>query len=57
MTRHGLSSLTYEPHYRSKVFGKVLDHIYVRGMETQCAETIKVDSSDHNHLWVRLRLL
>jgi len=57
MTRHGLSALTYEPHYRSKVFGKVLDHIYVRGMETQCAETIKVDSSDHNHLWVRLRLL
>lgn len=57
MTRHGLTPVTFEPDYRSKVFGKALDHIYIRGMETQFAETIKVDSSDHNPLRVRLRLL
>ncbi len=57
MAKHGLTAVTFEPDYRSKVFGKALDHIYVRGMEAQFAETIRVDSSDHNPLRVRLRLL
>tara|TARA_R110002073_G_scaffold188011_1_gene346738 strand:- start:989 stop:1903 length:915 start_codon:yes stop_codon:yes gene_type:complete len=57
MSRHGLTAVTFEPDHRSKVFGKALDHIYVRGLEAHFAETIKVDSSDHNPLRVRLRLL
>jgi endonuclease/exonuclease/phosphatase (EEP) superfamily protein YafD len=57
MTSHGLTAVTFEPDNRSKVFGKALDHIYVRGLEAQFAETIKVNSSDHNPLRVRLRFL
>lgn len=57
MVRHGMSPVLFEPDHRSKVFGKALDHIYVRGLETQSAEAIKVDSSDHNPLKVRLRLI
>jgi len=57
MVRHGMSSISFEPDYRSKVFGKALDHIYVRGLKAQSAETIRVDSSDHNPLKVRLRLI
>ncbi|MEJ2255605.1 MAG: endonuclease/exonuclease/phosphatase family protein [Woeseiaceae bacterium] len=33
---------------RKTVFGKALDHIYVRGLEVLDADTAVVDSSDHN---------
>lgn len=55
--RHGLNPVVFEPDHRSKVFGKALDHVYVRGMEAHFAEAIQVDSSDHNPLRVKLRLL
>lgn len=57
MVRHGMNPVSFEPDYRSKVFGKALDHIYVRGLEAHSAEAIRVDSSDHNPLKVRLRLI
>lgn len=57
MVRHGMNPVSFEPDYRSKVFGKALDHIYVRGLEAHSAKAIRVDSSDHNPLKVRLRLI
>lgn len=57
MVRHGMNPISFEPDHRSKVFGKALDHIYVRGLEAHSAEAIQVDSSDHNPLKVRLRLI
>jgi endonuclease/exonuclease/phosphatase (EEP) superfamily protein YafD len=41
---------------RKKMFGRYLDHIYVRGLEVVEATTQVVDASDHNPMFVRLRL-
>lgn len=57
MSTHGLESVTFEQDKRSRVFGRVLDHIYVRGLTSMHAETFSVSSSDHNPIKVRLRVL
>lgn len=41
---------------RKKMFGRYLDHVYVRGLEVVEATTQVVDASDHNPMFVRLRL-
>jgi endonuclease/exonuclease/phosphatase family metal-dependent hydrolase len=41
---------------RKKIFGRYLDHIYIRGLEVLEATTQVVDASDHNPMFVRLRL-
>jgi len=41
---------------RKKIFGRYLDHIYVRGLEVVDATTQVIDASDHNPMFVRLRL-
>ena len=56
MQQHGLGSISFEPDLRTTAFGRVLDHIYVRGMSAQYAKVIPVSSSDHNPLRVRLAL-
>jgi endonuclease/exonuclease/phosphatase (EEP) superfamily protein YafD len=53
----GLEAVSFEPDLRSRVFGRALDHIYVRGLRALSAEVIPVDTSDHNPLRVKLGLL
>jgi endonuclease/exonuclease/phosphatase (EEP) superfamily protein YafD len=50
----GLDAVAFTPDLRTTVFGRALDHIYIRGMEAQDARVIPVSSSDHNPLMVRL---
>ncbi len=52
----GLSKLDFDVDHRKRVFGQVLDHIYVRGFEVVQATTSEVRTSDHNPMSVRLRL-
>lgn len=53
----GLEAVSFEPDLRTRVFGRALDHIYVRGLRALSAEVIPVGTSDHNPLRVRLGLL
>ena len=52
----GLDALEYDVDHRKRFFGSPLDHIYVRGLTSEHATTMKSDSSDHNPMSVRLRL-
>jgi len=52
----GLSLLDYEVDHRKRIFGKVLDRIYVRGLKVLESTTQRVNSSDHNPMSVRMRL-
>ena len=54
MREHGLGPVAFEPDLRTTIFGRALDHIYVRGMRAEFARVIPVTSSDHNPLRVRL---
>jgi hypothetical protein len=52
----GLSPLHFDPDWRTRFFGRPLDHIYVRGLVAEHTEVIPVRSSDHNALRARLQL-
>jgi len=52
----GLEKLEFAEDYRKRVFGQVLDHIYVRGFQVLQATTRQVQTSDHNPMSVRLSL-
>jgi len=54
--KYGLDAVAFKPDLRSTVFGRALDHIYVRGMEPLSARVIPVSTSDHNPLRVSLAL-
>lgn len=54
--KYGLDPVSFSPDLRSTVFGRALDHIYTRGMETLSAHVIPVSTSDHNPLRVSLVL-
>jgi endonuclease/exonuclease/phosphatase (EEP) superfamily protein YafD len=54
--RLGLKAVTFNKHYRTKVFGHDIDHIYYRELTVSDATVIKVDSSDHNPMLVSFRL-
>jgi endonuclease/exonuclease/phosphatase (EEP) superfamily protein YafD len=56
MAEHDLQAVSFEPDLRTTMFGRALDHIYVRGMHALSAEVIPVSTSDHNPLRVRLGL-
>jgi len=56
MAVHGLTAVEFKHDLRTTVFGKPLDHILIRGLETASAFAIPVESSDHNPLLVSLRL-
>jgi endonuclease/exonuclease/phosphatase (EEP) superfamily protein YafD len=51
-----LVALEYDVDHRTRFFGQILDHIYVRGLETVHASTLEVGSSDHNPMIAELRL-
>jgi endonuclease/exonuclease/phosphatase (EEP) superfamily protein YafD len=57
LSRYGLQPLRFEPDLRTRVLGRPLDHIYVRGLVAEHTEVIPVRSSDHNALRARLSLL
>lgn len=54
--RHGLTPVRFKPDLRSRVFGRALDHIFIRGLEAGTASVVEVTSSDHNPLLVSLRI-
>ena len=51
-----LAPLEYDVDHRKRIFGRALDHIYLRGLSIVHATTAVSNSSDHNPMSVRLRL-
>lgn len=51
-----LRPLQFAEDHRVKVLGKILDHIYVRGLNAVSTETRAVESSDHNPMSVELSM-
>jgi endonuclease/exonuclease/phosphatase (EEP) superfamily protein YafD len=54
--RLGLDELSFEVDDRITPFGKIVDRIFVRGLNAVDAKTSVVHSSDHNPLSVTLRM-
>ena len=52
----GLAPLEFDIDHRKRFFGWALDHIYVRGLQSEHATTMSSRASDHNPMSVRLRL-
>ncbi|HEY5654492.1 MAG TPA: endonuclease/exonuclease/phosphatase family protein [Woeseiaceae bacterium] len=53
----GLQSLRIPNDQRSLFFGKHVDHVFMRGLQTVAARTPTVHSSDHNPITAVLRVL
>ncbi len=53
----GLTEIAYPGDKRKVFFGKQLDHVLVRGLETVASTPIAVTSSDHNPVQVTLRVV
>lgn len=51
-----LTALDYHVDQRVEVFGRPIDHIYIRGLQTLAASSTAVNSSDHNPITVILSL-
>jgi endonuclease/exonuclease/phosphatase (EEP) superfamily protein YafD len=54
--RHGLMPVEFEADQRKRVFGKPLDHVYVRGLDVLSATTYEIETSDHNPMRVWLSI-
>jgi endonuclease/exonuclease/phosphatase (EEP) superfamily protein YafD len=54
--RLGLEAIEFDKDERTLAFGRVLDHVYVRGLSQQDASTEVVSTSDHNPIMVSLSL-
>ena len=50
-----MSPVRFDEDNRKKMFGRYLDHVYVRGMDVVEATTRVVTTSDHNPMFVRLK--
>ena len=53
---HQLQAVTFTPDHRSTFWDMPLDHIYLRGLRAREAQTIAVNTSDHNPLLVTLEI-
>ncbi|MFT5767474.1 MAG: endonuclease/exonuclease/phosphatase (EEP) superfamily protein YafD, partial [Halioglobus sp.] len=53
---HQLRAVTFTPDKRSTFWDMPLDHIYLRGLRALEAQTVAVDTSDHNPLLVTLEI-
>ena len=53
---HELDALSFQEDHRKKVFGQLIDHIYVRSLTAESTGTYYVKSSDHNPLSAELRI-
>ncbi|OYQ69294.1 hypothetical protein B9T13_09545 [Wohlfahrtiimonas chitiniclastica] len=49
-----LKEIQYPIDQRTKVMGKVLDHIFVRGLHVKEAKTYNISASDHNPIRLKL---
>ncbi|HRI18168.1 MAG TPA: endonuclease/exonuclease/phosphatase family protein, partial [Burkholderiaceae bacterium] len=56
MQRLGLDAVLPGEDSRTRVFGRQIDHVFVRGFEVVQAGSPQVQSSDHNPLLATLRL-
>jgi endonuclease/exonuclease/phosphatase (EEP) superfamily protein YafD len=56
MQRLGLVAVPPPTDTRTRVFGRQVDHIFVRGLEVVDAEAPEVESSDHNPLLATVRV-
>ncbi len=54
--RHGLMPVEFDDDQRKRVFGKALDHVYVRGLDVLSATTYETETSDHNPMRVWLSI-
>ena len=52
----GLAGISFDPDYRTAIFSRPIDHLYVRGLEVESSRVVQVDTSDHNPLWIRVKL-
>ena len=52
-----LEALEFDVDHRKRFLGSPLDHIYVRGLTSEHATTMKSRASDHNPMSVRLRVM
>lgn len=57
MARLDAQAVPFAEDRRTRVFGAVVDHVFVAGLAVESATTHAVESSDHNPLSVRLRAL
>lgn len=53
---HGLAPVQFDEDDRKRVFGKPLDHVYVRGLDVVAADTAETATSDHNPMRVWLSI-
>ena len=49
-------ALRFRRDERTRIFGRPVDHIYVRGLEAVSADTYNIESSDHNPMDAVLRI-
>ena len=49
-----LKEIDYPIDQRTKVMGKVLDHIFIRGLQIKEAKTYNISASDHNPIRLKL---
>jgi endonuclease/exonuclease/phosphatase (EEP) superfamily protein YafD len=54
--RHNLKSVVFTPDRRTTFFGSPLDHVLVRHLTATHSHVLASGKSDHNSLWVNLRL-
>ncbi|WP_435220030.1 endonuclease/exonuclease/phosphatase family protein [Luminiphilus sp. nBUS_07] len=54
--RHKLNSVSFTPDRRTTFFGSPLDHVLVRQLTATHSHVLASGKSDHNSLWVNLRL-
>lgn len=52
----GLRPVRFRRDVRTRIFGKPVDHIYVRGLEAVSADTYNLATSDHNPMDAVLRM-
>lgn len=57
MAELGLAAVEFNDDHRLTVFGNPVDHVYFRGLETVHANTEVVDSSDHNPMMIKFRVV
>ncbi|MEX0964448.1 MAG: endonuclease/exonuclease/phosphatase family protein [Pseudohongiellaceae bacterium] len=54
--RFGLTPITFERDNRARFFGSPVDHVFIAGLSVEEAETIEVETSDHNPMSLRFTL-
>ncbi len=55
--KHGLQPVQFINDQRTRIFGRPVDHFYVRGIQTAVATSYPTENSDHNPISVVLELL